>query len=205
MRLAEQQTHSLARTLSRGGKRLRDLREIPGFAAEENEVRAKNAMQLAILDARKRSGLKQGEIAALMGIPQSNVSRIEHQTDALTFKTFAAYLFTSTHCSLAGQFRRANPSTTPHLTRHLLHPHGRCYGATFHGVSRSYPLRSDPLKAAYFRASVLHHLDADGGKESIAVPHRRSIRRKASAADEQRGAAKLPRIVAGCFLQTATT
>lgn len=91
-RLAEQQTRSLARTLSRGGKRLRDLREIPGFAAEENEVRTKNAMQLAILDARKRSGLKQGEIAALMGIPQSNVSRIEHQTDALTFKTFAAYL-----------------------------------------------------------------------------------------------------------------
>ena len=91
-KLAEQQTRSLARTLSRGGKRLRDLCEIPGFAAEENEVRTKNAMQLAILDARKQSGLKQGEIAALMGIPQSNVSRIEHCSDALTYKTFAAYL-----------------------------------------------------------------------------------------------------------------
>ena len=91
-RLAEQQTHSLARTFAKGGRGLRDLREIPGFAAEENEVRTKNAMQVAILNARKKSGLKQGEIAARMGIPQSNVSRIEHQTDALTFKTFAAYL-----------------------------------------------------------------------------------------------------------------
>ena len=91
-RIAEQQVRSLARTFAKGGKGLRDLREIPGFSAEENEVRTKNAMQVAILDARKRSGLKQGEVAARMGIPQSNVSRIEHQTDALTFKTFAAYL-----------------------------------------------------------------------------------------------------------------
>ena len=91
-RLAEQQTRSLARTIAKGGQGLRDLREIPGFAAEENEVRTKNAMQVAILNARKRSGLRQGEIAARMGIPQSNVSRIEHQTVALTFKTFASYL-----------------------------------------------------------------------------------------------------------------
>lgn len=91
-RLAEQQARSLARTFAKGGRRLRDLREIPGFIAEEGEVRAKNAMQIAILNARKRSGLNQGEVAARMGIPQSNVSRIEHQTDALTFKTFAAYL-----------------------------------------------------------------------------------------------------------------
>ena len=91
-KLAEQQTRSLARTLSHGGKRLRDLREIPGFVAEEDEVRTKNAMQIAILNARRQSGLKQGEIAAIMGIPQSNVSRIEHCSDALTYKTFAAYL-----------------------------------------------------------------------------------------------------------------
>ena len=44
------------------------------------------------LAARKKSGLRQFEIAERMGIPQSNVSRIEHQTDALTYKTFAAYL-----------------------------------------------------------------------------------------------------------------
>ena len=91
-RLAEQQTRSLAQTFAKGGKRLRDLREIPGFAEEENEVRTKNAMQVAILAARKKSGLRQFEIAERMGIPQSNVSRIEHQTDALTYKTFAAYL-----------------------------------------------------------------------------------------------------------------
>ena len=106
-RLAEQQTRSLARTFAKGGQRLRDLREIPGFAAEENEARTKNAMQVAILNARKRSGLRQGEIAARMGIPQSNVSRIEHQSDALTYKTFSAYLracgfgFRVSLCSLA--------------------------------------------------------------------------------------------------------
>ena len=91
-RLAEQQTRSLAQTFAKGGKRLRDLREIPGFAEEENEVRTKNAMQVAIRAARKKSGRRQYEIAERRGIPQSNVSRIEHQTDALTYKTFAAYL-----------------------------------------------------------------------------------------------------------------
>lgn len=89
----ERQTRALARTFARGGKRLKELREIPGYTADvENEERTKNAMQIAILEARKRSGYTQAEIAKRMGIPQPNVSRIEHKADALTYKTFAAYL-----------------------------------------------------------------------------------------------------------------
>ena len=92
-RMDERQTRSLARTFAKGGKRLKELREIPGYTADvENEERTKNAMQVAILDARKRSGLTQAKIAERMGIPQPNVSRIEHKADALTYRTFAAYL-----------------------------------------------------------------------------------------------------------------
>jgi ribosome-binding protein aMBF1 (putative translation factor) len=81
---------SRAKAFQTGGKPLEELREIPGF--NESAERALNAMQYAILDARKRSGLKQTEIAQRMKVPQANVSRIEHSTDAMTFKTFAAYL-----------------------------------------------------------------------------------------------------------------
>jgi hypothetical protein len=72
------------------GKTLEELREIPGF--DEYQERAMNALQMALLDARKRSGLKQTEIGKRMKFPQANVSQIEHSTDAITFKTFAAYL-----------------------------------------------------------------------------------------------------------------
>lgn len=79
-----------ARAFAKGGKALDEMREIPGF--DECQERAVNAIQMALLDARKRSGLKQIEIAKRMNIPQANVSRIEHSADAITFKTFAAYL-----------------------------------------------------------------------------------------------------------------
>jgi ribosome-binding protein aMBF1 (putative translation factor) len=75
---------------AKGGKALEELREIPGF--DEYRERATNALQIALLDARKRSGLKQTEIAKRMKIPQANVSRIEHSAEAITFKTFTAYL-----------------------------------------------------------------------------------------------------------------
>ena len=65
---------------------------MPNPADVEYQERATNALQMALHDARKRSGLKQTEIARRMKIPQANVSRIEHSTDAITFKTFAAYL-----------------------------------------------------------------------------------------------------------------
>lgn len=91
-RLCERQARSLARDFKKGGKELETLRSIPGFKEEEGELRVKNAMQMAIYEAKRRSGLKQKEIAERMGIPASNVCRIEHSGDAITYKTFAAYL-----------------------------------------------------------------------------------------------------------------
>jgi ribosome-binding protein aMBF1 (putative translation factor) len=79
-----------AAAFTKGGKVLDEMREIPGF--DEYHERGVNALQTALIDARKRSGLKQTEIAKRMKIPQANVSRIEHCADAITFKTFAAYL-----------------------------------------------------------------------------------------------------------------
>ena len=90
--LRERQAMALARDFKKGGKALAALRSIPGFKEEEDELRFKNAMQIAILEAKRRSGLKQREIAERMGVPASNVCRIEHSGDAITYKTFAAYL-----------------------------------------------------------------------------------------------------------------
>jgi len=90
--LRERQARALARDFKQGGKALDDLRSIPGFKEEEYELRVKNAMQVAIYEAKQRSGLKQKEIAERMGVPASNVCRIEHSGDAITYKTFAAYL-----------------------------------------------------------------------------------------------------------------
>ena len=90
--LCERQAKALAHDFRKGGKALEGLRSIPGFKEEEDELRVKNAMQLAIYEAKRRSGLKQKEIAERMGIPASNVCRIEHSGDAITYKTFAAYL-----------------------------------------------------------------------------------------------------------------
>ena len=91
-RLCERQAKSLARDFKKGGKALETLRAIPGFEDEEGELRVRNAMQIAIYEAKRRSGLKQKEIAERMGVPASNVCRIEHSGDAITYKTFAAYL-----------------------------------------------------------------------------------------------------------------
>ena len=91
-RLCERQAKSLARDFKKGGKGLETLRTIPGFEDEEGALRVRNAMQIAIYEAKRRSGLKQKEIAERMGVPASNVCRIEHSGDAITYKTFAAYL-----------------------------------------------------------------------------------------------------------------
>ncbi|MBR5457932.1 MAG: helix-turn-helix transcriptional regulator [Kiritimatiellae bacterium] len=89
-RTKERGIHAREKAFKNGGKRLQELREIPGF--NEPEERAANALQCAILEARKQSGLTQTEIARRMNIPQANVSRIEHNADAITYKTFSAYL-----------------------------------------------------------------------------------------------------------------
>ena len=50
-----------------------------------------NALHLAMMEAKRRSGLTQTEIAARLGMPQPNVLRIEH-SDVVTFSTLAQYL-----------------------------------------------------------------------------------------------------------------
>ena len=91
--LDERQARSLAKDLSgerKGG--IEELRTIPGFIENEASIRKENVLHLAMMEAKKRSGLNQTEIAARLGMPQSNVSRIEH-SEIVTFNTLAAYLF----------------------------------------------------------------------------------------------------------------
>lgn len=91
--LDERQAKSLAKDLSgerKGG--IEELRSIPGFVENEPSIRKENALHLAMMEAKRRSGLNQTEIAARLGMPQPNVSRIEH-SEIVTFNTFAAYLF----------------------------------------------------------------------------------------------------------------
>ena len=90
--LDKRQAKSLAKDLSgerKGG--IEELRTIPGFVESEPSIRKENALHLAMMDAKKRSGLTQTEIAARLGMPQPNVSRIEH-SEVVTFNTFAEYL-----------------------------------------------------------------------------------------------------------------
>ena len=91
--LDERQTRSLSKDFS--GKRkggIEELRSIPGFTENEAAIRKDNALHLAMMEAKKRSGLRQTEIAERLGMPQPNVSRIEH-SEIVSFNTFAAYLF----------------------------------------------------------------------------------------------------------------
>ena len=91
--LDDRQAKSLAKDLS--GKRkgaIEELRAIPGFVESESAIRKENALRLAMMEAKKRSGLNQLEIAERLGMPQPNVSRIEH-SPMVTFNTFSAYLF----------------------------------------------------------------------------------------------------------------
>lgn len=91
--LDKRQAKSLAKDLSgerKGG--IEELRTIPGFVESEPSIREESALHLAMMEAKKRSGLTQTEIAVRLGMPQPNVSRIEH-SEVVTFNTFAAYLF----------------------------------------------------------------------------------------------------------------
>ena len=90
--LDERQARSLAKDLS--GKRkggIEELRTIPGFIENEASIRKENALHLAMMEAKKRSGLSQSAIARRLGMPQPNVSRIEH-SKVVSFNTFADYL-----------------------------------------------------------------------------------------------------------------
>ena len=90
--LDERQAKSLAKDLS--GKRkggIEELRTIPGLVESEPSIRKENALHLTMMEAKKRSGLTQTEIAARLGMPQPNVSRIEH-SEVVTFNTFSEYI-----------------------------------------------------------------------------------------------------------------
>lgn len=90
--LDERQARSLAKDLS--GERaggLAELREIPGFSENEASIRRENALHLAMMEAKRASGLTQTQIAHRLGMPQPNVSRLEH-SQTVTFRTFSAYL-----------------------------------------------------------------------------------------------------------------
>ncbi len=116
--LAERQAKSLAEDFS--GKRkggIAELREIPGFLENESAIRKENALHLAMMEAKKRSKLNQSEIARRLGMPQPNVSRIEHN-EVVTFNTFAEYLcacgfdFTITLRPMQLQSRKKVPART---------------------------------------------------------------------------------------------
>lgn len=86
------QAKSLAKDFSgsrKGG--LDELRGIPGFTENEADIRKENVLRMAMIEAKRRSGLSQTAIARRMGIPQPNVSRIEH-SETVSFNVFAEYL-----------------------------------------------------------------------------------------------------------------
>ena len=68
---------------------LTEMREIPEF--DEVLERGVNAIQSAMLDAKERSRLKQSEIAAALGMPKGNVSRLEHSRTP-SLDSFTRYL-----------------------------------------------------------------------------------------------------------------
>ena len=85
----QRQIRGMARAFAKGGKALSDLRSVPGF--DEQDERRRNAIQVLLLDARKRAKLSQAEIARRMGVAQPNVARIEH-SGRMTTDTFVSYL-----------------------------------------------------------------------------------------------------------------
>jgi len=70
---------------------LKAVRERPQWDESMDKFREEYALATAMEAAKTRSGLTQTEIAARMGIPQSNVSRIESRP-AVSFRTFVSYL-----------------------------------------------------------------------------------------------------------------
>ena len=67
-------------------------RDCPGFAENESAIRADNALKVAMMEARDKSGLTQAEIARRMGVSPSNLSRALHGGNAVSGSTFAAFL-----------------------------------------------------------------------------------------------------------------
>lgn len=84
------QTRATTRAFSgKDSATLAAMRDIPGF--DETLERGVNAIQSAMLDAKERSKLKQSEIAAILGMPKGNVSRLEHSRSP-SLDSFSRYL-----------------------------------------------------------------------------------------------------------------
>ena len=119
--LDARQAISLAKDLS--GKRkggIEELRSIPGFIENEAAIRKDNALHIAILEAKRQSGLSQGEIAQNIGMPQSNVSRIEHSR-VVSFDTFAAYLL-ACGFDFTIKIRKISRGSMNDKTKVMIHP-----------------------------------------------------------------------------------
>jgi len=70
---------------------LKAVRNRPHWSESMEKFREEYALATAMEAARNRSGLTQKEIADRMGIPQSNVSRIESRS-SVSYRTFVSYL-----------------------------------------------------------------------------------------------------------------
>jgi len=90
-KLTKEQVALRERCRERSRRHLQTVRQRPHWAESMEKFRDEYALATAMEAARNRSGLTQTEIAARMGIPQSNVSRIENRT-SVSLKTFASYL-----------------------------------------------------------------------------------------------------------------
>ena len=77
--------------IAEGKGGIAELRNIPSFIEKESAMRKENVFHLVMMEVKKISGLNQTEFAARLGMPQPNVSRIEH-SEIVTFNTFSEYL-----------------------------------------------------------------------------------------------------------------
>lgn len=90
-KLTKKQQELQAECRARSRRHLRSVRARPHWDESMEAFREEYALATAMEAARSRSGLTQAQIAARMGIPQSNVSRIENKV-SVSFRTFVAYL-----------------------------------------------------------------------------------------------------------------
>ena len=89
--LTDKQLQMREKCIKEGGNFFKKKWSQPCFDDEMFAFRQEYAMHIAIHQAKAASGLTQGEIAKRMGIPYSNVSRLEH-SKSVSFDSFCAYL-----------------------------------------------------------------------------------------------------------------
>lgn len=90
-KLTKEQIALRERCRERTRTHLKSVRQRPHWSETMEKFREEYTLATAMEAARNRSGLTQTQIAERMGIPQSNVSRIENRS-SISFKTFVSYL-----------------------------------------------------------------------------------------------------------------